>query len=103
MRITIDRPGAALSLRGRLSASTVTEVREALLDALADGEGDLVVDLSGIELLDATGLGALVGVHRRALREDRRLVLRDVPERIDRLLVATKLHRVLAIDHGIAV
>lgn len=103
MRITTSRPGAALSLAGRLSASTVAEVREALLEALATGHGDLVVDLSGVELLDATGLGVLVGVHRRALREDRRLVLRDVPDRIDRLLVATKLHRVLTIDHGIAV
>jgi anti-anti-sigma factor len=103
MQITIDEPGAALSLTGKLSAATVADVRLALVDALANGTGDLVVDLAGVELVDATGLGVLVGTHRRALRGDRRLVLRDVPERIDRLLAVTRLHRVLTIEHRLAV
>jgi anti-anti-sigma factor len=98
MEITVDECGAALSLSGKLSAATVADVRLALCDALDRGEGDLGVDLSGVELVDATGLGVLVGTHRRALRSDRRLVLRDVPDRIDRLLAVTRLHRVLTIE-----
>src|SRR5206468_7547502 len=65
---------------------------------LALGTGDLVVDLGRAELIDATGLGVLVGTHRRADRAGRRLVLRAVPDRIDRLLIATRLHRVLAVE-----
>jgi anti-anti-sigma factor len=103
MEITVERPGTWLLLAGRLSAATVADVRIALADALSEGEGDLVVDLSGVELVDATGLGVLVGAHRLALREGRRLVLRDVPARIDRLLAATRLHRVLAVERAVAV
>jgi anti-anti-sigma regulatory factor len=40
----------------------------------------------------------LVGAHRLAMRRDRRLVLRDVPPRIERLLAATRLNRVLTLD-----
>jgi anti-anti-sigma factor len=98
MSITIVDPGSSVALSGRLCAATVAEVRLALGDAMGCGVGDLVVDLGGVEMSDATGLGVLVGTHRRALREDRRLVLRDVPERIERLLTVTRLHRVLSVE-----
>jgi anti-anti-sigma regulatory factor len=42
-----------------------------------------------------------MGVHRRAGRCGRRLVLRGVPPQMQRLLVATRLHRILAIEGGL--
>ena len=102
MEIAVLRPGAMLALTGRLGATTVADVRAALADAVERGKGDLVVDLHGVELVDATGLGVLVGAHRRADRAGRRLVLQRIPDRVDRLLVATRLHRVLCIDRRTA-
>jgi anti-anti-sigma factor len=98
MRIDVLRPGEMVALGGRLGATTVADVRNALAAQIEQGVGDLVVDLDAVELVDATGLGVLVGAHRRADRAGRRLVLQRVPERVDRLLVATRLHRVLCID-----
>ncbi len=95
-----ERPGELLVLRGSLDVSTVADVRQALHSALDAGIGDLVVDLADVLLLDATGLGVLVGAHRRAGRCGRRLVLRRVPARIERLLVATRLHRVLWVQRA---
>jgi len=100
MTIDVLRPGVMIALSGRLSATTVADVRTALAHAIEQGVGDLVVDLQGVELVDATGLGVLVGAHRRAGRAGRRVVLRMIPDRIDRLLVATRLHRVLCIDRS---
>jgi len=100
MTIDVLRPGALIALSGRLGATTVADVRTALAAAIETGVGDLIVDLQGVELVDATGLGVLVGAHRRAGRAGRRVVLRMIPERIDRLLVATRLHRVLCIDRS---
>jgi anti-anti-sigma factor len=102
MDITVVTPGALLLLSGRLGAATVGDAREALGEATDAGHGDLVVDLSEVELVDATGLGLLVGAHRRAERAGRRLVLRGVPERIDRLLLATRLSRVLTVEREVA-
>jgi len=98
MEIDVLRAGELVALGGRLGATTVADVRNALADAVACGSGDLVVDLHAVVLVDATGLGVLVGAHRRADRAGRRLVLQRVPERIDRLLVATRLHRVLCVE-----
>jgi anti-anti-sigma factor len=101
MDVDVVRPGSSLALNGRLGAATVADVRAVLTAATDAGSGDLVVDLRGVELVDATGLGLLVGVHRRADRQGRRLVLQGVPERIERLLLATRLHRVLHVDRTV--
>ena len=98
IEIEIESPGTVVSLSGRLAAATVADVRAVLVATLESGDGDLLVDLHGVELVDASGLGVLVGAHRLASRMDRRLVLRSVPPRIERLLAATHLNRVLAID-----
>ncbi|HEU5035070.1 MAG TPA: STAS domain-containing protein [Mycobacteriales bacterium] len=101
MEVRVIRPGAALALSGRLGAATVADVRAALGAAIDAGVDDLLVDLHEVELVDATGLGVLVGAHRRADRVGRRLVLQRVPARIERLLLATRLHRVLTVDRMI--
>ena len=102
MQIAVVRPGCLLALSGRLGSPDVGDVRSALTEAIDNGVDDLVVDMSGVELMDASGLGVLVGSHRRAERAGRRLVLQNVPERIDRLLLATRLHRVLCVDRDVA-
>lgn len=102
MDIEVVRPGSLLVLRGRLTSTSVGDVRNALSDAIERGIDDVLVDMSNVELLDASGLGMLVGTHRRAERAGRRLVLQNVPERIDRLLLATRLHRVLCVDRAVA-
>ena len=103
MDVHVVRPGCALALSGRLGAATVADVRAALTEAVDSGVGDLLVDLRGVELVDATGLGVLVGTHRRADRAGRRLVLTTVTPRIERLLLATRLHRVLVVDRSAGV
>ncbi len=96
--ISVDSPGHLVSVAGPLSAATVAELRAALGAAADNGQGDLVLDLAGAEIVDASGLGVLVGAHRIAERHERRLVLRHVPQQIDRLLAASRLNRVLTVE-----
>ena len=90
--------GHEIALSGRLDVSAVADVRQALHDAIDQGSGDLVVDLSGVELVDATGLGVLLGADRRAKQAGRRIVLRAAAPRVRRILRVTRLHRVLTLD-----
>lgn len=74
---------AELVVGGRLDVRSAADARTVLHSAVDDGVGDLVLDLSELEFWDATGLGVIMGAHR--------------------LLVATRLHRILAIEGGIGV
>ncbi|HLS41517.1 MAG TPA: STAS domain-containing protein [Ornithinicoccus sp.] len=94
--LVIDSPGREATLRGSLGVRTVSEIRSRLQRLLNEGDGDLVLHLGEAEILDATGLGVLVGLHQRARRAGRRLVIAEASERLERLLRITKLHLVLA-------
>jgi anti-anti-sigma factor len=94
-RLRATVPGRLVTLRGRLDVAAAADARLGLADAVREGSGELVLDLSELDSVDATGLGVLVGAHRHAGRAGRRAVLLDVPEQVSRLLLVTRLHRVL--------
>jgi anti-sigma B factor antagonist len=100
MQVTVQRTGTVdeVLLTGRLDGRSAGQVRDTLHAMLAAGSERLVVDLSGVELLDATGLGVLVGAHRRARLAGRDLVLRGAHGRVARLLRLVRLDRVITLE-----
>lgn len=95
MRVRGNPRAQVVRIGARLDAGTSAGLRTRLHDAVDAGSGDLILDLSELEMIDATGLGVLVGTHRRAIAAERRLVLRSVPPRIMRVLAVTRLNRIL--------
>jgi anti-sigma B factor antagonist len=88
----------SVAMPARIDVASSSTVRAALNDALDAREGDLVIDLRGVEVVDAAGLGVLVGVRRRADAAGRVVVLRHTPPRVQRLLNATHLTRLFVLD-----
>ena len=68
MRLIIFDDDTA-TVSGRVVGPCALELESRLVAALSDGSGDLSVDLREVEEIDADGLGALLDVHRRALRQ----------------------------------
>jgi|SRR6516165_3279562 anti-sigma B factor antagonist len=88
-------------LRGSLDLATAPTVRAALSEATDKGGNNLIVDLTQLEFLDSTGLGVLIGAHRRAAEHggSLRLIVHDGP--ISRLLNITGLVTVFAVYHSL--
>ncbi len=84
-------------LTGSLDIATSPTVRAALSDASERGSHRLVVDLTSVDFLDSTGLGALIGGQRRAkeFHGEVRLVAKE--GQILRLLRITGLLKVFAV------
>jgi anti-sigma B factor antagonist len=95
VRVVENCAGHEVSVIGLLDVHTVADVRLTLHDILDRGAGDLRIHLAEADVHDATGLGVIVGLHHRAGLVGRRLVLVDVSPRLDRLLRASRLHRVI--------
>lgn len=65
--------------------------RLALEKALEDEEGDVLLDLSGIDFMDSTGLGEMVGYLGRFQARRRRMALIRPSEPVLELLRVAKL------------
>ncbi len=98
LSIEVVRRGAEIEVAGRLDGRNAPVARAVLHSTVDEGEGDVLLRLGGLEIWDASGLGVIVGAHRRAQQTGRRLVLVDVPPRQLRLLRAMRLHRVLTLE-----
>ena len=88
-------------LRGSLDLATAPTVRAALTDATEKGNQHLIVDLTQLEFLDSTGLGVLIGAHRRAAERGGSFRLITSDGQIARLLNITGLIAVFAVYHSI--
>jgi anti-sigma B factor antagonist len=54
------------ALGGSLDIATSPSLRAALMEAANSNNHEIIVDLTHLEFLDSTGLGALIGAHKRA-------------------------------------
>ena len=92
--------GQVVVLTGWLDARVAGEVRQRLHTAVMSGSGPLVLEVSGVEAVDAVGLGVLVGTAHRAARQGRSVRLRGTNPRLRRLLTVTRLNRMLPTESG---
>jgi anti-sigma B factor antagonist len=68
-----------LDLAGRDQAEAVVD------EVLADGPGTVVIDLSGLEFIDSTGIQVLLRADRRARAGGVRIILVPGPDRVHRV------------------
>ena len=88
---------AILSVRGEVDVYTAPKFRERLIELVSEGKHRIVVDLEGVEFLDSTGLGVLVGGLKRLRSHDGDLLLVCTQGRILKVFEITGLTKVFAI------
>ncbi len=55
-----------MSVTGEIDLYTAPGLQTELMAALGDGEAKLIVDMSGVEFCDSTGINVLLAAHRFA-------------------------------------
>jgi anti-anti-sigma factor len=83
---------AVVSASGDIHLHTGPELQRRLVAALR-AHNEVMLDLSGVDFMDCSGLGALVHAQNQADRCGARLVLRGPGHRVLRLLKLTGLNR----------
>jgi anti-sigma B factor antagonist len=99
LSVTSRQEGArtVISVSGEIDVYTAPSLRERLNELVAAGHYDLVVDMEGVEFLDSTGLGVLVGGLKRVRSHDGTLRLVCTQEKILKVFRITGLTKVFPI------
>jgi anti-sigma B factor antagonist len=100
--ITAGADCAVLQVTGEVDAYTAPQLREHVIKLIGDGTRHLVADLRGVEFLDSTGLGALVGSLKRLSELDGSLALVATAGKILTVFRVTGLVRVFALHPSVA-
>jgi len=82
-----------ISVRGELDLSTAPDLEGPLDEALSNGEGSLLIDLSRCEFIDSTGIALIVRAWQRldSGENGRALVLCSQNDQVRRVLEITGL------------
>lgn len=80
---------------GRLNMVSAPLLREAVTEAIAGGRPRIVVDLSGVEFMDSSGLGALVGCLKTARQAGGDLRISAPSDQVVMVLQLSNLDRIL--------
>jgi anti-sigma B factor antagonist len=94
---SFDGSVATLYLTGEIDLATAPDVAHCFHLLVDDGQVRVVVDLSAVEFIDSTGLGALVGGLKRLREHDGDLALKDPKPMVVKLLGLTGLDKVFTI------
>jgi anti-sigma B factor antagonist len=95
--VTEHDGATVLAVRGEVDVYTAPRLREKLVELVSQGKYRIIVDLEGVDFLDSTGLGVLVGGLKRLRSHDGDLTLVCTQHRILKVFEITGLTKVFAI------
>jgi anti-sigma B factor antagonist len=93
----VDDSTYVIALAGEVDLYTAPEFKQQLLEVIAKGATDVVVDFAKTTFIDSTTLGVLVGGVKRLRAQDGRLSLVCSDRNITKIFEITGLDRVFKI------
>lgn len=92
---------SVVDVKGEIDVYTAPKLREKLIELVSEGSYDVVVNLEGVDFLDSTGLGVLVGALKRVKAHDGSLALVCTQDKILKIFKITGLTKVFPIHESV--
>ena|SRR2546421_12730973 len=89
---------AVVAVTGEVDLYTAPRLRETIDSAIAGTPRELVIDLSGVEFLDSSGLNLLVRAHKRLKPISGSVTVRGAGGQVLKALELTKLTDVFTVE-----
>ncbi|MFH1681665.1 MAG: STAS domain-containing protein [Candidatus Eisenbacteria bacterium] len=104
MRIRSDKNGGVVvvELAGALEADTVEDFNGFFQRGEGRGESRIVLELSGLEYMDSSGLGAFVRLMKEARKREGDVLLVGPTNEVKKVLELTRLNRVFGCAGSVA-
>ncbi|MBV2364301.1 STAS domain-containing protein [Streptomonospora sp. NEAU-YY374] len=92
---------AVVTVRGEIDLYTAPQLQSGLLNALEDGARRLVIDMSGVEFCDSTGMSVLLSAMKRARERKGTLELVAPKPAVRKILEVTGLISVFTVQDSL--
>ena len=95
--ITEENDLVIIALKGEIDLEFSNDMREVLLGAVGDAEG-IVVDLSGVSMIDSSGIASLLEAFQNARKRGKNFVLAAADDSVLRVLKLARLDTVFHVE-----
>ena len=95
--------GCTINIDGIIDISTTPKLRDLLVNTIDSGSRQLIVNIDGVEFLDASGLGILVGALQRTRAEGGSLRLVCTNKRLLKIFQIAGLEKAFGLPTSIPV
>jgi anti-sigma B factor antagonist len=94
MNFSVGHEGdvVVFGMEGELTVANRQELKQAVLDAVANGDQKVLIDFSGTSYIDSSGLGALVSLSKRIREAGGELRLAALNDDLGTLFELTRLN-----------
>lgn len=89
---------ARVSVSGEVDIYTAQQFKEKLYSIVDNSGKDLVIDCSGLNYIDSTGLGIFVGALKKTKLVGKNIHLKNIKDNIRKLFVITGLDKLFILD-----
>lgn len=93
---TVNEIVVVTPLEKRIDASSATDFKQKLIDWISQGHKQILLDLSLVDFIDSSGLGAIVSC-LKAIGTDGDLVICGIRDTVMSLFQLTRMNRVFQI------
>lgn len=93
---------SVLVMEDRIDAASAIQFKERMRDLTQTGDQRVVLDLSRVQFLDSSGLGAIVAV-KKLLGPDRLLELSGLTPTVERVFHLTRMNSIFTIHDSLEV
>lgn len=93
-----DTSGIHISVSGHMYVEDASQLREKALEALGNDGRNVVVDMSGLEYIDSSGMGVLISIHKRCVQRGGGVTIRGLHGTVQELFELTRLTKVFTIS-----
>ncbi len=99
MEITASSQGnfTALQLKGRMDLNSSSQLKECIKDYLSEGRANIILDLSGVNFVNSSGLGTLVSILKDVRMVKGRMVLCNLAQYVKEVFEITQLSHIFEI------
>ena len=99
---SLENDALVLYVRGELDAVTVEQIRDSLDRVATARHRSVIIDLSGLRVIDSSGVGSIVSLYKRVRAYGGQAAVRGAKDQPLAIFKLLKLDRVLAPEEAAA-
>ncbi|CAL9509798.1 Anti-sigma-B factor antagonist [Nocardiopsis dassonvillei] len=98
----VESRSVIVAVEGELDIATTNDLQEHIRSAIEDHGPWLILDMSGLDFMDSSGLNVIINAYRTVRERDGALALAALNERVTKVVRLVGLHRQVPVHQTVA-